>query len=221
VKDDKLDLSRDDFIAAADAFALSGEGPVDATGIVAGEAEQAVLLGERIRMAREWKGFTLDEVALNTGIEKQLLARAESGEAMLPLGTLVKVAKFLSLRLADVISRGREPYTIVRAGEGRALQRSGSLTDGFGYSYRSLAPNKKGKAMEPFLVTLYPKENLAASAHEGQEFLFVLEGEVEVVLGKRTHHLTTGDAIYYDSIDAHLVTAHGDLPAKILAVLSA
>jgi quercetin dioxygenase-like cupin family protein len=73
--------------------------------------------------------------------------------------------------------------------------------------------------MEPFLVTLYPTESLEPSTHEGQEFLYVLEGEIVVELEGKDHRLGPGDAIYYDSIDTHLVRAGGDQPAKIVAVL--
>ena len=219
MNDDKMKLSRHDFMAAADALS-SGEGAIDATHLADSE-EQAALFGERIRMAREWKGFTIEEVALKTGIQKELLQKAEEGETSLPLGSLIKVAKSLSLRLADVIARGREPFTVHRAGQGRSLQRYGASSSECGYSYESLAPNKKGKMMEPFLVKLYPQESLAPSSHEGQEFIFVLEGEVEVTLEGNRKVLKKGDAIYYDSLDEHLVKAHGSKPARIVAVFSA
>ena len=219
--DEKLTLSRDDFIAAADALAISGEGAIDATHVGEAGGAHASLLGERIRMAREWKGVTIDEVALKTGIEKGELAKAEAGEVSLPLGSLIRIANTLSLRLADIIDRGREPYTVVREGQGRPLHRYGGSSSSYGYSYESLAPNKKGKAMEPFLVTLYPNDTLVPSSHEGQEFLFVLEGEIEVTIEGKSNVLRHGDAIYYDSLDQHLVKAHGTVPARIVALLSA
>jgi len=218
--DDKLNLSREDFLTAVDALSISTGDSTDAERVAMSDSETAALYGERIRMAREWKGFTLDELAIKTGLEKAYLEKAEAGEEMLPLGVLVKVAKTLSLRLADVISRGQEPFTVVRSGEGRALHRTGSSDRGFGYRYESLAPNKKGKTMEPFLVTLFPHQSMLTSSHEGQEFLYVLEGEVEVTLEGKKNRLSPGDSIYYDSIDEHLVIAYGDAPAKIVAVLS-
>jgi quercetin dioxygenase-like cupin family protein len=220
--DDKLDLSRDDFMAAVDVLTTTATddgaavAPDQATPI--GEKHKAALYGERIRSAREWKGFTLDEVALKTGIERSLLEKVEGGQALLPLGLLVRVVKVLSLRLADVISRGEEPFTIVRANERRSFQRFGDPEGG--YEYESLAPKKKGKAMEPFVVTLYPMENLESSSHEGQEFLYVLEGQISVVLEGKETVLGPGDAIYYDSQDTHLVRAHGDTPARVVAVLT-
>ena len=124
----KLDLSQKDFLAAVEEVAVRGPETLDAASAAVpvsddAERERAAQYGERIRAAREWKGFSLDEVALKTGIEKEYLTQVEAGEALMPLGDLIKTAKALSLRLADVISRGREPFTIIRAGQGTGVQR--------------------------------------------------------------------------------------------------
>jgi mannose-6-phosphate isomerase-like protein (cupin superfamily) len=75
--------------------------------------------------------------------------------------------------------------------------------------------------MEPFIVTLVPTEVEDSSTHTGQEFLFVLEGEVEVQVGDRIGFLKPGDAAYYDSVEPHLVRCAGTSPAQIIAVLYA
>jgi quercetin dioxygenase-like cupin family protein len=76
--------------------------------------------------------------------------------------------------------------------------------------------------MEPFLVTLVPAETEEErSTHDGQEFIYVLEGIMEVRLGEEIHILDPGDAIYYDSTVPHLVKCHGNTATKILAVLYA
>ena len=75
--------------------------------------------------------------------------------------------------------------------------------------------------MEPFLVTLTPTEFGEFSSHDGQEFLFVLDGEIRVQVGKDVEVLRAGDSIYYDSTHPHLVKCHGKLPAKIIAVIHA
>jgi quercetin dioxygenase-like cupin family protein len=76
--------------------------------------------------------------------------------------------------------------------------------------------------MEPFLVTLKPvATEEERSTHDGQEFIFVMTGSMEVRLGEEVHILEPGDAIYYDSTVPHLVKCHGDKETKILAVLYA
>ncbi len=73
--------------------------------------------------------------------------------------------------------------------------------------------------MEPFLITMVPSEVKELSTHDGQEFIFVLEGEMRAQVRDQVEILRPGDAVYYDSTNPHLVKCHGDKPAKILAVL--
>ncbi len=184
------------------------------------EAETEAAHGSRLRAARQEHGFTLEEVSEKTGIDKDLLAQVEAGETFLPLGQLIRLTKVLSLRMADVISEGREQFTIVRADQRRSVARFGAAKETkHGYEYESLAPGKKDRKMEPFIVTLHPAASDELSVHDGQEFIYVLEGEMEAVVGETREVLRPGDAIYYDSTSSHMVRAYGDRPARILAVL--
>ena len=184
------------------------------------EHEEAVTHGQRLKAARQQRGFTLEELASKTEIPANVLGQLEAGETYLPLGQLIKLSKALSLKMADVISSGEEPFTIVRAGQRHTHARFGKTKqERHGYEYESLAPNKKDRLMEPFIVTLNPASADEPSSHDGQEFIYVLEGEMEVLVNDARDVLKPGDAIYYDSTTLHLVKAHGDKPAKILAVL--
>ncbi len=176
--------------------------------------------GDRIKHLRERHGFTADELAAKAGIPSDVLKRVESGEQLLPLGLMTKLSKALSLKMSDVISEGRESYTIVRSHDRPSVARFGKAKqDSYGYQYESLAAHKKDRLMEPFIVTLQPATVDEPSSHDGQEFIYVLEGELEVVIGEDRDLLKPGDAVYYDSNVTHLVKAHGDAPTKILAVL--
>ena len=75
--------------------------------------------------------------------------------------------------------------------------------------------------MEPFIIDINPNEDNSykLSAHEGEEFIFVMSGDVEVVYGKETYHLKEGDSIFYDSIVEHHVHGFEGKSAKILAVI--
>ena len=184
------------------------------------EHEEAATHGQRLKAAREKQGFTLEEVASRTEIPVDVLTQMEAGEAFLPLGQLIKLSKALSLKMAELISAGEEPFTIVRANQRLSFTRFGKAKQAkHGYEYESLAPNKKDRLMEPFIVTLNPAAADEPSSHDGQEFIYVLEGEMEVLIDDTRDVLRSGDAIYYDSTSMHLVKAHGDKPAKILAVL--
>ena len=88
--------------------------------------------------------------------------------------------------------------------------------------YHSLSQDKSGRHMEPFLIDVAPSEDgvdFVLSTHEGEEFIYVLEGVLEINYGKNTYILEEGDSIYYDSIVAHHVHAAADNTAKILGVI--
>ncbi len=182
--------------------------------------QDAVTPAQNLRAAREKRGFSIQELSQRTGIAQSELEQVEAGQIMLPLGQVIKLSKVLSLKMADMISIGDKAFTIVRAGERSEVQRFGKAKQAsHGYEYVSLAPGKKDRLMEPFLVTLHPASSDEPSSHDGQEFIYVLDGEMEVIVDNVKDILKPGDSIYYDSSTTHLVRAHGDKPAQILAVL--
>jgi quercetin dioxygenase-like cupin family protein len=125
------------------------------------------------------------------------------------------------MKMGYLISPGTdETVTVVHKDERRPVSRYGEAKSMLcGYSYESLAPEKAERFMEPFIVTLVPTETEDFSTHAGQEFLYVLAGEVKVQVGDRVDLLRPGDAAYYDSVEPHLVRCVGTSPAQILAVL--
>ena len=178
-------------------------------------------LGDRIRKAREISGLTLHDLSSRTGIGVDTLERVESNEMIPPLGELIKLGKAMEMKMGYFISPGVDkPMTVVRSDSRLAVSRYGKKrSEQYGYFYESLAPEKANRFMEPFLVTLVPADIKDLSSHDGQEFIFVLEGEIGVQVGDEAEILQAGDAVYYDSNCPHLVKCAGDQSAKILAVL--
>ena len=114
---------------------------------------------------------------------------------------------------------------VSRKGDLRKAQSFSSQTSSANsyLNFLSLAQDKSGRHMEPFLMDIQPldNKNFTLSSHEGEEFIYVLEGEIEVSYGKESYLLSTGDSIYYDSIVKHNVHCQGESPARILAVVYA
>jgi len=188
------------------------------------EEEISAEMGKRVKKARENRGLSIFDLYLRTNIAVDLLSQIEAGEVVPPLGAVVKLAKALDLKMGYFISGEEEKaYTIVRRDDREMTSRYDSKKEEHhGYGYESLAPHKMDRHMEPFLVTLTPSETEEErSTHDGQEFIFVLHGKMEVRLGEEIHILETGDSIYYDSTAPHLVKCHGKETTKILAVLYA
>ena len=180
-------------------------------------------LGERIRAAREMRGLSLEDLSSRSGVSVDGLERVESNRTVPPLGQLVRLGKALDMKMGYFLSAGVDhPLCVVRHDARPKVARHGQQrSQQYGYVYESLAPEKANRLMEPFLVTLTPTEFGEFSRHDGQEFLFVLEGEIRVQVGSHVEVLRPGDSIYYDSTHPHLVKCYGDSPAKILAVMHA
>ncbi|MFZ5587537.1 MAG: cupin domain-containing protein [Thermodesulfobacteriota bacterium] len=185
-------------------------------------ADDGLPVGQRVRQIREHKGLTLTDLAQRTGLAEEMLAEIEQASFSPPLGVLVKLGKALDMKLGTLIANGEDrPYTVVRVQERQAMSRFASQRGtAYGYSYQALAPKKKNRSMEPFIVTLEKAGTDAPpSAHDGEEFIFVLDGQMEALVGDAREILGPGDSIYYDSTEPHLVRPHGDGPTRILAVI--
>ena len=197
---------------------------MDSTGKAPFEGEIVLKVGESVRKIREKKGLSAKDIAQRTGLPSEFLMEIEKGEISPPLGAIIKLAKALEMKMGYFIS-GEESkaYTIVRSMDRKVVARYDSKRGKhYGYEFESLAPHKKDRHMEPFLVTLEPAmTEEERSTHDGQEFIFVLTGRMEVRLGEKIYLLEPGDAIYYDSSVPHLVKCHGNETTKILAVLYA
>ncbi len=186
---------------------------------------EEIRVGEKIKALREQKGLSLKDVADLTGFSTALLSQMENHLVSPSLGTIIKLARSFGVKVGDFLGETQgEPFTIVRKDERKNVSRFASKEGvKYGYSYESLGFEKKDRHMEPFIVTLEPAtvKTSKTSVHEGEEFIFVLEGEMEVILGNHTDVLYPGDSIYYDSTIPHRVQCHQDKGTKILAVLYA
>jgi transcriptional regulator with XRE-family HTH domain len=184
---------------------------------------EEIRVGEKIKQLREKKGLSLKEVAEATGFSTALLSQMENHLVSPSLGSIIKLAKALELRVGDFFGETQgEPFAIVRKDERKKISRFASKEGvSYGYSYESLGFEKRNRRMEPFIVTLEPAtlKTSKTSVHEGEEFIFVLEGEMEVILGDHTDILFPGDSIYYDSNIPHRVQCHQDKVTRIVAVL--
>jgi transcriptional regulator with XRE-family HTH domain len=193
----------------------------DLTGELAAPSSREVeAIGPRIRAIREEKSVSLDELSKLTGFEVAFLAGIEKGEVQPQLGTLIKLSKALDSALGRLVSgAGEKPYSITRKNERRSAARSTSKTGKKHlYSYKSLAPGVKGHHMEALVVQLLTATQKDVSVHEGEEFVFVLDGTVQLDLGNERFELEPGDSAYYLSTTPHLIAAKKD-KATILAVL--
>lgn len=180
-------------------------------------------IGKKIEMLRDLKKMEVAELAKRSDLSINQLSLIESGTSIPSLGVLIRVARALGIRMGTLLDDAtKDGPAIVRAKDRHTAQ---SFSTGEDKSrehliFHSLAPNKAGRHMEPFMVDIEPGEdkNLSKSSHEGEEFIYVMEGNITVAYGTDVIELGKGDSIYLDSIVPHLVTTR-DQHAKILGVV--
>ncbi|MBW1712373.1 MAG: cupin domain-containing protein [Deltaproteobacteria bacterium] len=188
------------------------------------ETQASLGVAQRIRSIRRQKGLSIEDVARRSGLSEEVIRQVEEESASPCLGDLIKLAKALEMRMGTLISSApARPYTVVRADQRKIVNRySSEQVLKFGYSYQHLAFDKGDRSMEPFFISLKPEEaEEELSSHDGEEFIFILEGQMEAHVGPEIEVLNPGDAIYYSSTVPHLVKCHGDKETKILAVIYA
>jgi len=193
----------------------------DLTGDISESGQDGIdEIGPRLKSLRKEKGLSLEGLSSKTGFEAELLAGIESGEISPQLGTVIKLSKSLDAAFGQVISgAGDKPYAITRLKDQKAISRSTSGKGGKHiYSYKSLAPEVKGRTMEPLIVQLQESSEKEISTHDGEEFIYVLNGTVALLLGEDQFELEPGDSAYYLSNTPHWITSKSG-NATILAVI--
>ena len=177
-------------------------------------------IGVRIRTLREEKSLSLIDLANLTGFDEAFLANIEANKIQPQLGTVIKLSKALDSAFGRLVSGvGEKLYAITRKNERRAISRStAKKSRKHLYSYKSLARDVKGRHMEALIVQLEENPEKEISVHEGEEFIFVLNGAVILEIGEDHYDLEPGDSAYYLSTTPHLIAAKKD-QATILAVL--
>lgn len=180
-------------------------------------------LGLKIRALRQERRLTLQELSEETGLSKPLLSQIENDQVIPPIATLLKIAKGLKVGIHFFFEEegDKQKYVLTRGGGGPLSPRRSGNDQPQGYHYQSLAPGIRHKQMEPFLVEFELREwdDTYFYSHEGEEFIYLLDGELEFHFGDEVMRLLPGDSIFYDSANPHGYVSVGTAKAKAVAVL--
>lgn len=182
-------------------------------------SEQIKQIAMRIKELREIYGLSLETLSKELGIPQAQYEEYESGEVDIPISFLYKIASRFNVELTAILT-GDNPklqtYSLVRKGKGVSVERRKD------YKYHSLAYNFINKKFEPFLVTVEPSsefDSASYNTHPGQEFNYVIEGELKVIINGHELVLKEGDSLFFDSTIKHKMKALGNKPAKFLAII--
>ncbi len=182
------------------------------------------IIGKKIQTLCADKNISLDQVAELSGLRKEQIQLILDSDNIPSLAPLIKIARALGVRLGTFLddSKALGPVVFKSEESAKPVTFSSQLSSANSHlDFTALASKKSGRAMEPFLINVVTdcEQKPVLSSHEGEEFIYVLEGSIQVNYGKDIYVLHTGESIYYDSIVDHLVTSHACETAKILAVV--
>ncbi len=183
-------------------------------------SRQVQEIGNRIKRLREEKGVSLEDLSQATGFDIQFLENMEQGVFQPQLGALMKLSKALDGAFSRLVSgEGSTQCSITRKDQRQDIDRS-TFPKGQKqlYTYQSLAPEVKGRHMEALIVNLEENPDEETTMHDGEEFIYVMEGRVLLKFGEDRYELESGDSAHYLSNTPHLVAAQKG-KATILAVL--
>ena len=180
---------------------------------------------KNIKDLRKQKKITLQQLADLTGLTKGHLSKIERAKKAPPYSTLNKIAMALNVDaaslLGDNFNQSREKrISLTRKHKRKRIEQLGSIADGslYGYRYEALAHDKHGKNMEPYIIEPAFEDEVLFQ-HEGEEFMFVLEGKHEFIYDGETFIMEKGDSVYFDAAVPHTGKSLGQKKAKLLAVL--
>lgn len=162
------------------------------------------VLARRIKALRLERAMTLREVARATGLTEGLISKIENHRVSPPIATLSRIASALGVKLGYFFREDETyvGYTLRRANEAFRGMRKSRRT---GYDYSLLASGKPSRRLEPFLVRLRPgARQLRRLKHGGDEFVYVLRGNLSFRWGREVFHLNEGDSITYDAAVPHV-----------------
>lgn len=180
-------------------------------------------VSQRIEYFMEKRGLSLEKLSELTGLEQSFLDTMLKENIYPPLGPLMKIARALGVRLGTFLDdqESSDPFIV------RKLNRESefSVLDGTGKSkalnFYSLGKGKSDRHMEPFFIEVLPEsaQDKKLSSHEGEEFILVQKGSIEIIYGSATYLLNEGDTVYYNSVVPHYVSCAGKERAEIHAVI--
>jgi len=190
----------------------------DATGTVDGrvQASRALghLMGARLKALRRRKQLRLQEVGASVGLSHSFLSMLERGRADVSVARLHRLADFYGVTLSELLVEELEEGrpTVISAKEGDLIERSPGMT-------LRLLPVDKHLGLQIVHVTLAPRAPRSTPvSHDGDDFFWVLRGEVTMTYGDEDHVLKKGQSIAYSARVQHSFRNDGDRAAELLSI---
>jgi len=170
-------------------------------------------VGKRIRQFRTQKKMTLENVANETGLSVERLKKIEAGKEIPPVGALLQIARSLQIDSAEFLREQSEDKLTDRV---KAYTKRTS-----NYAYTTLTPGAENKHLKAFRVSIDPLADHEGVGyqHEGEEFVYVLTGQVEITVGDHLNKLGQDDSLHFNSGISHNLRNVGESVAELIVVI--
>ena len=171
-------------------------------------------VGARVRQIRQNRDLEPEHLAEEIGESVEYLTKLENDEFNPPVAMIIRLAQALKVDSMVLLKEMQDREAANRHQEAVSKRTAN-------YAYDLLAPEFLQKHLKSFMVTLEPSSSLEGPGyqHQGEEYHYVLEGDLKVSVGDETHLLGPGQSLYFDSSLVHQLHNAGETPCKVLVVL--
>ena len=170
--------------------------------------------GAKMEQFRQERKISLERLASETGFAQRYLKEIEKGTVIPPVSAVIQIAKALAIDSGSFLSSETQEVSERR-------RRESFFKRTLAYSYKTLTPDAETKHMKAFLVTIDPKRDhkMVDYHHEGEEFIYVLKGQVEVIVGENQNVIKKNETLHFNSGITHKLRNLGNQEAKLLVVI--
>ena len=176
-------------------------------------------IGQKIREIRLSKGLKLKEVAELTGLSQGFLSQVETSKSSVTLQSISKIADALEVSRAYFFENEEKPTAKIEIDKEKTESKSHFNFHNSSFVYQSLSKKLENPLFEPMLVVLMPTdEEVNASIHNGQEFVYVLEGTLTVIIEDEKVQLEKGESFHINSTTLHTWFNNTTQPVKLLYI---
>jgi transcriptional regulator with XRE-family HTH domain len=177
-------------------------------------------IARRIRQLRSTRGMTLQQISDKTGLSKGLLSKIENCMVSPPIGTLAKLARAFEVPIGEFFETSDLDPGSVFYPKSKRKRVQGRRTD-LNYEYELLVTGRKRRDMQPMMISIDGRNcKFAFQEHPGEQFIFMLEGSMDYVVGDKTYEIHPGDCLYFDARIPHSPKLQENQKARYIVVFS-
>jgi len=178
------------------------------------KTEEKSGFGEKVRKLREANGWSIETMAQKTDRSPEFLEQLENDEISPSVSFLLRLARALNVDPGSFLNSGEKAAIHDRRAR-EFIKRTGN------YSYQTLTPGAENEHLRAFMITIEPGQahKPVAYKHEGEEFIYVISGSLELKLDNKTHNLKPGESIRFNSETPHTLKSKISETTHCLVVL--